>query len=198
MGAREDLIAIPDEQLRHGKIGQAALVFMDFRDSPRRWWTGFGDLPHAGHVWQGLGDLISISGIDTNYSVSARKVSFQLAATPEMLALALAAKTRVRERAVSIFEQLFLVESQDADIQFGQPLGPMFSLFNGTMLKMPWTAEGAQKRGLTLHCEGLFYRRNQPPRGRWTDADQKARYPGDKGLDRLPLYANGYEAGWRG
>ncbi|MBK4215810.1 hypothetical protein JJJ17_07730 [Paracoccus caeni] len=198
MGAREELIAIPDEQLRTGRIGQAALVFMDFKDAPRRWWTGFGDLPHAGHVWQGLGDLISISGIDTDYQVSARQVSFQLAATLEMLALALAAKSRVKGREVLIYEQLFLVESEDADIQFGQPLGPMFSLFTGEMLTMPWTAEGATKRGLTLNCEGLFYRRNQPPRGRWTDADQKARYPNDRGFDRLPLYANGYETRWRG
>ena len=49
----------------------------------------------------------------------------------------------------------------------------------------------------TIEAEGLFFRRNSPPRGRWTDADQKARYPGDRGLERLPLYANGYETSWR-
>ena len=69
MGAREDLLAIPDEVLRSGKIGQAVLVHMDFKDSPKRWWTGFGDLEVNGHLWQGLGDLITISPISSSSQV---------------------------------------------------------------------------------------------------------------------------------
>ena len=107
MGAREDLLAIPDEVLRSGQIAQAVLVHMDFQGAPKRWWTGFGDLEVAGQTWQGLGDLISISSISSTYQVSAEQVTFELAATPEMLGLALAAKARVRERAVTIYLQLF-------------------------------------------------------------------------------------------
>ena len=110
MPARDDLIAIPDELLRNGNIGQAALVFMDFRDSPQRWWTGFGDLNVAGQLWRGLGDLISISEIETSYQVSAQQVSFEVAATQEMLALALDAKNRVRDRAVTVYLQLFAMD----------------------------------------------------------------------------------------
>lgn len=193
MGAREDLLAIPDEVLRSGEIGQAVLVFMDFRDAPKRWWTGFGDMDVAGHTWQGLGDLISISPIQSTYQVSAEQVTFQVAATQEMLALALAAKTRVRDRAVTIFLQLFAMEGADR----GQPIGSPIALYNGTMQRMPWSADGPDNRTISLECEGLFFRRNAAPRGRWTDADQKARHPGDKGFERLPLYQN-YETRWRG
>ena len=152
MGAREDLLAIPDEVLRSGKIGQAVLVHMDFKDSPKRWWTGFGDLEVNGHLWQGLGDLITISPISSSYQVSAKQVTFEVAATPEMLALALAAKTRVRDRAVTVSLQLFAVEAQAAftagggEVMRGQPLGPPIPMFVGTMQRMPWSARGASSR----------------------------------------------------
>lgn len=197
MGAREDLLAIPDEVLRSGRIGQAVLVHMDFRDSPKRWWTGFGDLEVNGHLWQGLGDLITISPISSSYQVSAEQVTFEVAATPEMLALALAAKDRVRDRSVTVYLQLFAMEDAEG-AERGQPIGSPMALYSGTMTKMPWAKTGPTQRAIRIECEGMFFRRNAAPRGRWTDSDQKARYPGDKGFERLPLYSNSYEVKWRG
>lgn len=202
MGAREDLLAIPDEVLRSGQIAQAVLVHMDFQGAPKRWWTGFGDLEVAGQTWQGLGDLISISPISSTYQVSAEQVTFDLAATPEMLGLALAAKSRVRERAVTIYLQLFANARMAAftagggEILTGDPIGSPMALYSGLMMRMPWSASGSTERRIRLESEGLFFRRNAPPRGRWTDSDQKARYPGDRGFERLPIYVN-YETGWR-
>lgn len=200
MPARDDLLAIPDEFLRNGRIGQAVLVHMDFRNAPKRWWTGFGDLDVAGHRWQGVGDLISMSKISTAYQVSAKQMTFEVAATLEMFTLALAAKARVRDRAVTVSLQLFAMDAvtvDGADIQTGQPVGSPIALFSGTMQRMPWSADGPTERKISIEAEGLFFRRNAPPRGRWTDPDQKARHPGDRGLERLPLYANGYETTWR-
>lgn len=202
MGAREDLLAIPDEVLRSGQIAQAVLVHMDFQGAPKRWWTGFGDLEVAGQTWQGLGDLISISPISSTYQVSAEQVTFEVAATPEMLGLALAAKTRVRERAVTIYLQLFANARMAAftagggELMTGDPIGSPMALYSGLMMRMPWSARGSTERRIRLECEGLFFRRNAPPRGRWTDSDQKARYIGDRGFERLPLYVQ-YETGWR-
>lgn len=202
MAARDALLAIPDELLRSGQIQHAVFVHMDFRDMPRRWWTGFADMSYDGHLWQGVGDVINISNLTSAYALSAKQVTFQLAATKEMLALALAAKGRVRDRAVTIYEALFAKEPVTiGGVTYRSDLdGPIaaFSLFAGTMQRMPWRGKGASERSLGLECEGLFFRRNAAPRGRWTDADQKARYPGDKGFERLPLFANGYETKWRG
>lgn len=202
MGAREDLLAIPDEVLRSGRIAQAVLVHMDFQGAPKRWWTGFGDLEVAGQTWQGLGDLIGISPISSTYQVSAEQVTFELAATPEMLGLALAAKSRVRERAVTIYLQIFAnarmasFTAGGGELMTGDPIGSPMALYSGLMMRMPWSASGSTERRIRLECEGLFFRRNAPPRGRWTDSDQKARYPGDRGFERLPIYVN-YETGWR-
>ena len=200
MGAREDLIAIPDEVLRNGSIGQAVLVFMDFKDAPKRWWTGFGDLAAGGQTWQGLGNLISVSKIETSYAISAEQVTFKVAATAEMLALALAAKSRVRDRRVIVSLQLFAVTDFDIEgsgFSNGDPIGSPIALYSGTMQRMPWSATGTTDRTISIECEGNFFRRNAAPRGNWTDADQKARHPGDRGFERLALYANGYETGWR-
>ena len=204
MGAREDLLAIPDEVLRNGNIAQAVLVHMDFRDTPKRWWTGFGDLNAGGHTWQGIGDLISISQITSSYKVSAEPATFEVAATPEMLALALAEKERVRGRDVTIYLQLFANVHMSSftpggtEIMAGDPIGSPLTLFSGSMQRMPWKASGPTQRSISIECEGIFLRRNLPPRGRWTDSDQKARYPGDRGLERLPIYAASYETRWRG
>lgn len=151
----------------------------------------FGDLSLGGHVWQGLGDLIGISPISTTYQVSAEQVTFDLAATPELMALALGSKARFRGRSVTIYLQLYTMEPEAA-------IGSPIALYSGTMQRMPWSASGPGERRLRLECEGNFFRRNAAPRGRWTDSDQKARYPGDRGLERLPVYANGYETRWRG
>ncbi|WP_423212246.1 hypothetical protein [Paracoccus yeei] len=202
MGAREDLLAIPDDVLRSGQIAQAVLVHMDFQGAPKRWWSGFGDLEVAGQTWQGLGDLISISPISSTYQVSAEQVTFELAATPEMLSLALAAKSRVRERAVTIYLQLFANARMTAftagggELLTGDPVGSPMALYSGLMMRMPWSASGSTERRIRLECEGLFFRRNAPPRGRWTDSDQKARYLGDRGFERLPIYVN-YETRWQ-
>lgn len=201
MGVRDDLLAIPDELLRRGNIGHVVLCFMDFLNSPRRWWAGFGNLEVAGHVWQGLGDLISISPIQASYSLSALPVTFEVAATPEMLGLALAAKSRVRDRQVIIYNQMVCMESvtiDGVDYAAGQMLGSPFSLYSGTMQRMPWSASGATQRSISIEAEGQFFRRNAAMFGMWTDADQKARYPVDRGLERTPLYANSYETKWRG
>lgn len=198
MSARDDLLAVPDEVLRSGKIAQALLVHMDFRDNPKRWWTGFGYLSALGYSWQGVGDFVGIGEISSSYSLSAEQVVFTVAATPELLRLALTAKDTVRGRAVTVRIAGIMQESVSVG-GWSRAAGDVayaFSLFTGTMQRMPWGGEGSTTRQIQVECEGIWVKRNAPPRGRWTEADQQARYHGDKGFERLPLYRN-YETGWR-
>ena len=195
MGARDDLLAIPDELLRDGTIAEAVLCWMDFGTGAKRWWAGFGDLDHAGQIWQGIGDLIGISDLTTDYQMSADPVTFTLAATAEMVALVKASKTAVKGRGVVVYSQLFLTQSQDADIGPWQPLGLPMALFSGAMGPMTYAKDGPQNRQISLQCEGIWARRNAPPRGLLTDRDQKARHPGDKGLERVAMYTD-YKPDW--
>lgn len=194
MGARDDLLAIPDELLRNGSIAEAVLVFMDFGTGAKRWWAGFGPLTHAGYDWEGIGDLISISDLTADYQMSADPVTFALAATAEMMVLCRNAKAQVTGRQVIVYSQLFATTQIDA-VGPWQALGQPLPLFVGTMGPMTYDADGPTQRRITLQCEGFFARRNAPPRGLWTDRDQQARYSLDRGFERVGIYTD-YETRW--
>ena len=194
MSARGDLLAIPDERLRNGEIAEAALVWMDFVGGAKRWWTGFGPLTHAGEDWQGVGDLIDVSDITTSYQLTADPVTFSLAATSEMVVLAKDAARRVRGRGVIVYSQFFEVRPSGFADPW-QPIGSPSALFSGTMGQMTYAMDGPSRREIQLQCEGLFVRRNAPPRGLWTHSNQQAISPGDLGLSRVALY-NEYETRW--
>lgn len=200
MSIRDDLIAIPDAKLRRGNISADYLVHMDFADTPKRWWTGWGRLVTAGHEWIGIGSMITVADLPTSYRPSADQVTFTIeAATQEMMVLSQEAASRVYGRDVTVYQQFFDVASDDADVQPWSPLGPAFVLYSGTMDQMTFKAardmEGQTSRVIELTAEGLFTNRNAPPNGRWTDSDQKRRYPGDKGCDRMSIYTN-YSPTW--
>ncbi|WPZ24860.1 hypothetical protein UM399_11870 [Sulfitobacter pontiacus] len=194
MGVRDDLLAIPDELLRTGRVSEATLVFMDFRDNPRRWWTGLGDLDVAGEIWSGVSDLISISDIETTYAATAQPVSFSLAATEKMIDDTQAAESTVHGRTVAIFGQLFYTQA-DLEHPAWHPVGSPFAHFVGTMEKVSYSFSGLEEGSISLACEGLFYRRTTPPRGLLTDSDQKSRSTGDRGLELVAKYTE-YETRW--
>jgi hypothetical protein len=194
MGVRDDLLAIPDADLRSGNVAAAVLVWMDFATGAKRWWSGFGDLTHAGHTWQGLGDLISISEIGAGFGTDSEGLQFGLAATAEMMALVQAGSTAVRGRQVVVYDQLFLVNPSDGT-QPWQPMGAPIALFSGTMQPLTYSAKGATERAIQLTAENVFVRRNAPPQGQLTDADQRARSAADRGLERVDLYQN-YQTRW--
>lgn len=207
MGARDDLLAVPDALLRDGSIAEAVLCRMDFGTGTKRWWAGYGNLFHVGELWEGTGDLIEISDLATDYVMSATPVSVSLAATPEMIARVRDARATVTGRAIVIYSQLFATSApvviSDPEAQLivlqsagpWQPLGSPLALFTGTMGALGYSADGPRDHRVSLDCEGLWARRNAPPRGVLSDRDQRARHPGDKGLERTPIYTN-YETRW--
>ncbi len=189
MGARDDLLAIPDEQLRSGKIAEAVLCWMDFTTGAKRWWAGFGDLDHVGHIWQGTGEAIDISDLSSDYQMSADPLTISLAATTEMILLAKDSRAAVTGRQIVVYSQLFATERIGA-VGPWQAIGSPMALFTGTMAAMTYSAQGPKEKMISLQCEGLWVRRNAPPRGLLTDRDQQARHPGDKGLERVAVYTN--------
>lgn len=195
---RDELLAIPNEKLRQGNISADYLVYMDFEGTPKNWWTGWGDLRAMGGTWQGIGDLISVSGLPMSYKPSADTVNFKISsASKEMQLLAKQSASKVYGREVAVYMQFFEV-FPDAG-QPWQPLGPAFSVYAGWMDQLSYKAsrddKGILTRRLELSAEGVFVRRNAPANGRWTDADQKRRHPGDRGCERMAAYLN-YAPTW--
>lgn len=205
MGAREDILAIPDELLRSGKVTEATLVRMDFATGQRRFWTGWGDLEVGGEVWQGTGDVISISSLGASFNLSAVPLEFKLAATEEYLALIKGASSVYQGRAVTVYQLLFVtqqaVASDGAEWEPGvatepwQPIGAPYAIFTGTMRRLNVRFAGLDEASMTLKCEGLFVRRSAPAHGFWTDRDQQARHAGDKGCELVAKYRD-YNPRW--
>lgn len=200
MTTRDDIIAIPDEKLRNARVSADYLIFMDFKDAPKRIWTGWGSLETEGHIWQGTGDMIGVGNIPASFGATAESVSLTLqAATQEMRVRARASATDVHNRDIVIYQQFFDVTPDDDDVQPWSPLMPAFAVYSGSMDQMAYSGErgedGGYLRQIELTTYGLFTNRNAPANGRWTDSDQQRRTAGDLGCSRMPLYA-GYSPIW--
>lgn len=193
MGVRDDLLAVPDEDLRSGNIAEAALIYFGFKDNPRRLWTGFGDLEAGGYTWEGSGDLISVSGVTTSYGLNADPVTFDVPLTEDLLVMARQARDQVENRPVQVMGLLMQTVKREGG-EAWDILIPPYSHFTGKMRQMTWKASYGSAQ-LQIMAEGLFHRRNAPPHGLLTDADQRARHPGDAGLERMALYED-YETRW--
>lgn len=175
---------IPDEQLRRGDIACTILCQMDFRTKPQRWWLGYGPLTAGGVEYQGTGDVIQISAMNITYGMSAGMVRFSIPnASPEMVARCDNQTNEVNNRLCRIYYQLFsLIER--GDDHAGRLIGDPIAIFTGRMRDMRSTST-ADSRSIELEAYGRLSRQGRAPYGRWTDADQRARFPGDTGLGLL-------------
>ncbi|CAM3090261.1 hypothetical protein PANO111632_02590 [Paracoccus nototheniae] len=180
---------IPDEDLRRGDVACTIMCQMDFATNPQRWWLGYGDLMAGGVEYKGTGDVIQISALSITYGMSAGMVRFSVPnASPQMVARCDDQADEVNNRPCRIFYQLFsTVES--GGLHAGRLVGDPIAIFTGRMRDMRSTST-RERREIELEAYGRLSRQGRPPHGRWTDADQRARYPGDTGLGLLAALKN--------
>lgn len=172
---------IPDEELRRGDIGCTILCQMDFATNPQRWWLGYGQLTAGGVTYKGTGDQIQISSLNLTYGMSAGMVRFSVPrASALMIAKCDNQAAEVNNRPCRIFYQLFSTVERDGAHR-GRLIGDPISVFVGQMRDMRSTVS-PRGREIELEAYGQMSRQGKPPFGRWTDSDQRRRYPGDTGF----------------
>lgn len=170
--------ALAGSTVRHG-----VLVHFDFLTEPARLWLGHGLLSAGGNEWRGLGELGSISGIESAIGGTAPVVTFGLSGVaPSIVSAALNSSDEVKGRDVTIFMQFFDEHMQTLDAPY--------SIWAGTMDLMRVKAEGPTSRVIELTAETLFTRRSVPPWGYLSDRDQQRLYPGDRGLEEVAAMAS--------
>lgn len=186
-----DIHDISDDELRRGDIACTILCQMDFRTNPQNWWLGYGPLTAGGVEYQGTGDVITVGAMSLTYGMSAGMVRFEIpTASPEMVARCDNQAMEVNNRRCQLFYQLFsTVENPETGEHTGRLIGDPISMFVGHMRDMRSTSS-AESRIIELEAYGRMSRQAKPPYGRWTDADQRARYPGDTGLALLSSLKN--------
>lgn len=163
-----------------GRVVRAAhLVAFDFLDDPRWYWLGFGPLRTAdGQVWEGTGGIGEVDGLTFAIGTAAPQTTFKLSGVDaRVIALAQQQSDRVKGREVRVYVQ-FLDENLAL-------LDDPFEIWWGTLDVMTYEAAGNETYTVTASAEGVWTGRNKPPFGYFTDADQQARHPGDRGLEQV-------------
>lgn len=167
-------------------IAGALLVHMDFATTPRRWWTGFGDLDAGGYTWQGTGELIQIDGLESPIGTVAPKTTFSLSGIDAtIVSLARNASDRVKDRRSKVYVQFFDITPNDASVQPWSLLDEPFALSTWLMDQMVYSAQGPGQRSISLTAESLWTNRRRPAYGLFTDRDQNKRFSGDRGLEQI-------------
>ena len=179
MGFFPDTIAA---KLSGREVGMALLTHADFREVERRWWAGFGTLRAGGQDWIGVGDMIAIDGLAQPVGTNAPKTTFTLSGVDATIVqMARQASDRVKDRRIRCFIQFFEIVGPEE----WKPLDAPYAIWSGLMDQMSYTASGHSQRTVSLTAESLWVNRKRPPYGFFTDRDQNARFPGDRGLEQV-------------
>lgn len=160
----------------------AHLVHFDFRNGPMRLWSGDFDLATGGHVWRGLGKLGSISPIEMPMGGSAPTQTMTLSGVdPQTIAAAVGDPGDYKRRVAQIAIQHFDADSAPLDAPLTLP--PL--LMDTLSVK-----RDGDSCVVTLTLEWWSARRSVPAFAYWSDRDQKALFPGDRGLEQVAAMRN--------
>lgn len=152
----------------------AMFCTFEFREWTLRTWTGAHRIDIGGVVWES-GVNGAISGLDSQVSGSSEPVSFELSGVDQgVLALAVSGSGDVAGRQVTVVARIF-------DDQW-QPIASPLPVWHGVMsrLRIRRTEGDEPVRTVAVEAEGVWEARSRQAAGRFNDADQNSRHPGDR------------------
>jgi len=143
---------------------------------PLYMWSGYGDLCiggtgdtcTGGKLYLGAGTLLALSSVEETTEIEAKGASLTLSGIPSsFLSLALAEPYQGRE----------------CRIYFGMTSDPSayVEIFSGELDQMNISEEGSTS-SISVTAENVLIKLERPVVRRFTNEDQKSRYPADKGL----------------
>ncbi len=152
------------------------LAFLDFSSGAKRLWSGMGNLSWDDQTWQGTGHLGRISTIEETMELRAAGMSMQLSGVnTEDLTQVIAEPIQGRRARVYLG---FLNGSF-------QLVSDPTVLFDGRMDTVEIT-DGGPTATITMMVENRLRDLDRARTRNYTDADQQAKFPGDKGLEYVP------------
>lgn len=168
-------------RLRAGEtVTVSTLVRLTFTNETVRLWDGIGPITVAGETYDGAGELLNIGEIDQTRGGTTSSFTItvsQLDAEAGPLAASAEAEWKYRPaRIMQLFRHV------------GGIIG-VRTVRTGTMQSLKRSRDSSEKVSLAVTCEDLFTDRRRPRFALMSDADQRRRYPGDKGLEYQPSAA---------
>jgi len=157
------------------RVSAATLFQFDFTSGTQRFWDGHGYITTDGHDWLGFGQMGAVSGLEQSRNMGAPQTTFKLSGVDDnLIAIAVNSSAEVTGNPCTVYLQ-FLSSA-------GVPLDAPIAIWAGTMDTLTFQA-GAKDQAITLTAETLFVDRVRAPWGLYTDTDQRARWPGDRGFE---------------
>lgn len=152
------------------------LAEFDFASGASRAWSGLGTLAWDGKDWVGLGTFGEVSAIEETMELRATGAAFRLSGVPsELVATAMGEPIQGRTA------RLWLGFLDDTLALIEDPV----LLFDGRMDTIEIT-DGGEAAVITLFAENRLRDLERPRTRRYTDQDQQAEFPGDRGFEFVP------------
>lgn len=172
------------EKLSRPDVHQAWFGKFDFPDGMRYWHNGVGSIVIDGNNYVGVSDpvrgqLVSIDMLEEPAFGQAVAVNLVLSgASREFVAAVKSSAVDIEGRAASIYWAAFDAERNTKPLT---QLVPLFPFGRMSAPSINW--KGLGKVYVSLTVESIWAAMNFPPGGRWSNAGQQARYPGDLGFE---------------
>ena len=134
-------------------------------------WTGYGELVVGAKTYLGAGTLLNISSVEETTEIEAKGATITLSGIPSTI-LSLALDEPYQGRECRIY---FGVTSSPSDY---------VEIFSGELDQMN-IVEEAESCTISVTAENVLIKLERPVVRRFTDQDQKSRYPSDRGLEYI-------------
>lgn len=170
------------ERLGAPHIARSWFAELDLPSGVSRLHNGIGNLTMGGHEWIGVtdpvrGQLVAIQDVEDPRFGQATSLSITLGgANKEFLKSVHATAAQIEGRRADIYFGVF-------DGETGEAVIGLKKLFPGFMSAPSIHWQGIGSRTVELTIESMWSSQNFPFGGKWNGADQRRRFPGDKGLD---------------
>jgi hypothetical protein len=167
-----------------------------FDTSTLRFWSGVGELDFGDNTYTGSGNMIAVSAIDETSDISAQGARLTLSGLPsEMISLAINEPYQGRkcfiyfgtldvtgDRLTQQNGHLILNQDNSAILGEGDFRDTITQIFSGYIDQMN-IDEGPETSQISVAVESRLIDLQRPRNRRYTDANQKSRFPNDKGFE---------------
>lgn len=169
------------DRLAAPHVGRNWFLELHLPSGIHRLHNGTGRKTVGGHEWRGVtdplgGQLVQMSAVEEPRFGQAVAVDITLSgANREFFQSVHATRAAIEGSRADIYFAVFDAETEEVLIGLRK-------LFPGRLSapKLKW--QGIGIRSVSITVESIWSSMNYPFGGKWNDADQRRRYPGDKGL----------------
>lgn len=170
--SRDDLDGDLQDHLDGATAHPVLLVRIGSADGDVRMWTGWGTISWDGHDWLGIADFGGVSEVTETTNIDSSSPVFYLNGIgPDLLSY-------VQDVVGRGFPAELYIGAFKNGALIGDPYPASIAVTDQTEI----TDEG-DAINVTLSTAGDMITLARPKVGRLTDADQQARYPGDRGFE---------------